>query len=201
MSIRRRLQATRWGISAAAVFMLLATGCGPADIDRTYGKRRGAEGGTSVNGTGVLAGMFEAAGHRVITWRRLSPKLEQFNVIVWVPDSFRTADGRAARVSGGLAVERAGRMLVYVGRDYDAAITYWRKVQPQTPPEQTMEVARRLATVQCSSTPAEPSCRRRSPSIGSRCAAKPRGGQCSRWRVPGARALTVAVWRWSWGAL
>ena len=88
MSIVRRLQATRWGISAVAVFMLLAAGCSPADIDRTYGKRRGAEGGTSVNGTGVLAGMFEAAGHRVITWRRLSPKLEQFNVIVWVPDSF-----------------------------------------------------------------------------------------------------------------
>jgi len=142
------IPAARIGLAGAALWALLAAGCGPADIDRTYGKRRGAEGGTSVNGTGVLAGMFEAAGHRVSTWRRLSPKLEQFDVIVWAPDSFEPPSEEEREYLEEWLWNEGGRTLVYIGRDYDAGIAYWKKVQPQAPPEQTLEVARRLATAQ-----------------------------------------------------
>src|SRR5688500_2241973 len=70
------------------VACIAVSGCKSTELDSTYGRRRGAPGAESVNGTAVLAGMFELAGHRVVTWRRLSPKLEQFQTIVWVPDNF-----------------------------------------------------------------------------------------------------------------
>ena len=53
------------------------------------GSRRGTPGKASVNGTAVLAGMFEEAGHRVVTASRLSPTLDRMDVIVWAPDDFR----------------------------------------------------------------------------------------------------------------
>jgi len=130
-------------------FVLMAAavcgGCFEERIDATYGKRRGASGGRSVNGTRVLADMFELAGHRVTTWTRLSPGLEQYDVIVWFPDDFN-APTRQQRyfLEEWLAAED-GRVLIYVGRDYDAEIAYWEAVQPSAPPQQAVEFARKLA--------------------------------------------------------
>jgi hypothetical protein len=120
-------------------------GCQPADIDSVYGKRRGSPGGESVCGTAVLASLFEEAGHRVLTWRRLSPKLDDFNTIIWFPDSFAlpTAEERTY-LEDWLSLQ-PGRTLVYVGRDYDAASEYWDRVRPSAPPSQVAEVARRAA--------------------------------------------------------
>ena len=53
-----------------------------------YGCRRGVEAGRSVNGTAVFAEMFRKSGHSVATRNRFSPKLEDFNVVVWIPDDF-----------------------------------------------------------------------------------------------------------------
>ncbi|HUG66327.1 MAG TPA: hypothetical protein VMM76_01170, partial [Pirellulaceae bacterium] len=63
--------------SLALAVLCFGVGCRPSDIASTYGQRRGSEGGPSVNGTAVLAGMFAEAGHRVSSWSRLSPKLEE----------------------------------------------------------------------------------------------------------------------------
>jgi len=133
------------------VGLLLVTflaGCGSQHLDDTYGKRRGALGGSSVNGTAVLADMFEQAGHRVRTWRRLSPKLEECDVIVWAPDNFQPPKREQREFLENWLSNRNDRTLVYIGRDFDAAIHYWRKVRPSAPPEQLMEVNRRLATLQ-----------------------------------------------------
>ncbi len=68
---------------------LLLVGCSKTtSIDDTYGRRRAADGGNSVNGTRVLARMFEEAGNRVSTARRLSDRLDDADVIVWAPDDF-----------------------------------------------------------------------------------------------------------------
>ena len=128
--------------------VLLAAGCSPSDIDRTYGKRRGTPGGSSVNGTSVLAGMFEASGYRVTTWRRLSPKLEECDVIVWAPDNFQPPTKEQREFLESWLWRKNGRRLVYIGRDYDAAIAYWKQVVPRSRPEQTVEMSRRLAKVQ-----------------------------------------------------
>ena len=53
---------------------ILASGCSE-NVDTTYGRRAGILGGESVNGTAVLAEMFEDAGHRVRTKRYLTDAL------------------------------------------------------------------------------------------------------------------------------
>ncbi len=130
-----------------AVLLLLAlAGCSAKDIDVTYGKPRGADGGPSVNGTAVLAEMFEEAGHRVATKRFLSPKIgKDHNIIVWAPDDFAPPADDVQEFLENLLYEGEIQTVIYIGRDYDAAITYWEKVQPNAPPDQAVEVARRLA--------------------------------------------------------
>lgn len=132
----------------ALAAVLLAAGCAAEDIDGTYGMRRGTPGGASVNGTSVLAGMFEARGCRVTTWRRLSPKLEECDVIVWAPDDFQPPTQEQERFLDAWVWRKKGRTLIYLGRDYDATIAYWRQVIPGSPPEQALERSRRLAMAQ-----------------------------------------------------
>jgi len=124
---------------------VLAAGCGLRDIDRTYGRRRGAEGEASVNGTGVLARMFELAGAKVQTRSYLSPSADNFDVIVWFPDDFQPPRDEPLKFLEEWLYRGRAKTLVYVGRDYDAAIDYWQKVLPTAPPEQGVEVLRRLA--------------------------------------------------------
>ena len=128
--------------------LFTALGCGTPDIDSSYGKRRGTPGAESVNGTAVLSAMFETAGHRVTTWRRLSPKLEQADTIVWVPDNFALPSLAERQFLENWLAKKPQRTLVYVGRDYDASIPYWNRMQPLAPPSQVMEVVRRAAVAQ-----------------------------------------------------
>ena len=59
------------------------------ELPTAYGRRRGStEFVRSVSGTSVLAEMFKAAGHRTTSWTRLSPRLDDYDVIVWAPDDF-----------------------------------------------------------------------------------------------------------------
>jgi len=134
-------------LSAPALALLcVGIGCTPTDVASTYGKRRGSEGGPSVNGTAVLAGMFEEAGHRVSSWSRLSPKLEECQTIVWFPDDFAPPTVEQRDFLEWWLSRNTGRTVVYVGRDFDAASVYWRQVLPGAPPEQKLEVMRREAT-------------------------------------------------------
>ncbi len=119
------------------VLLLLLAGCQTSpQISQEYGRRRGNDRGQSVNGTGVLAHMFEQAGFRVSSWRRLSPKLEKDRVIVWAPDDYSLpTDAQIDFLEqwlarGGEADPGNGRTLVYIGRDYEAAVDYWRQLLP-----------------------------------------------------------------------
>jgi len=129
----------------AAVLTVVLAGCGTQEIDRTYGKRRGAEGEASVNGTAVLARMFELAGHEVRTRSYLSPRAEEFDVIVWFPDDFQPPGEEPQEFLEEWLYGGRGRTLIYVGRDYDAAIDYWESMMTGAPPEQSVEILRRLA--------------------------------------------------------
>jgi hypothetical protein len=133
---------------AMLLCVAVMTGCAPADIDGTYGRSRGPTGGRSVNGTAVLAQGFKHAGFRVSTWQRLSPRLEEADVIVWVPDDFEPPTLEQRAFLERWLHNESGRTLVYVGRDFDATVQYWRKAQLTAPPEQALEVARRLALAQ-----------------------------------------------------
>jgi len=141
----RRAQGPRrkWAIGFG---LLLLAGCGQAKvIDETYGRQRGTAGKASVSGTAVFAGMFEAAGHRVVTASRLSPKLEPMDVIVWAPDDFRPPSEEVFTYLDNWLDAAPERTLIYIGRDFDAASTYWEEILPTAPPDQVLEITSRLA--------------------------------------------------------
>jgi hypothetical protein len=139
----------RFGLVWVSLIVLFFLGCGRArDIKSVYGERNSTEGGPSVNGTGALAEMYETAGHRVADWKRLSPRVHTFDTIVWAPDDFAVPTFEQREYLENWLAAKRGRTLVYIGRDYDAAPVYWRRVQPGAPPEQVVEISRRLAAAQ-----------------------------------------------------
>ncbi len=127
------------------IVLLMLSGCGE-HLETGYGRREGLEAGASVNGTAVFGEMFEQAGHRVTSWHKLSPLLsKRADVIVWFPNDFKPP---TAEVRDWLEIwlhEEPGRTLIYVGRDFDAAVWYWNKVQPNVPNEQAT-LAKEAAT-------------------------------------------------------
>jgi hypothetical protein len=116
-----------------AALLLTAVGCRD-QVDVTYGSRSPMS-AESVNGTHVLSDMFESYGHRVVSWRALSPKLrEKADVIVWFSQGF---DPPPANVRDWLEAwlrEQPDRTLIYVGRDFDAARPYLERVKKGPPP-------------------------------------------------------------------
>jgi len=137
------------GVAVAVLVLLVgyALTATPSDesLPTSYGRRRGSDYTTSANGTAVLAEMFKAAGYRVTTFTRLSPKLKDIDVIVWAPDDFEPPGNEQREFLENWLIEGEGRVVVYIGRDYDAASAYWAKVRPTAPAEDAAEMQRRLA--------------------------------------------------------
>lgn len=128
------------------LLVLLCAGCSkPVQLDTSYGRTFGTPGQKSVNGTSVLAEMFEQAGHNVRTTGRFSPRLEQADTIVWFPNDFGPPSAPHRKYLEEWLAARPGRTLVYVGRDYDATSDYWRQATPLAKPEQVAEYHRKLA--------------------------------------------------------
>ena len=125
--------------------LLISTLAGCVDrLPTEYGRRTGAEGAPSVNGTAVLADMFAAAGHRVFSWSALSPRLEeQADCIVWFPDDFAPPEEEVREWLETWVWAESGRSLIYVGRDFDAAPLYWKKVAHGLDGELLKKVAER----------------------------------------------------------
>lgn len=146
-----RTAACLWACAACCLLGVLAvtSGCSPGGgIHDAYGQRRGHEGSDSVNGTAVLASLFEQSGYRVFTWQRLSPKLEDADVIVWAPDDFRPPTAEQRDFIEEWLWTEPGRTFVYIGRDFDAASEYWRTMRQGAPSNEAAELARRLAQAQ-----------------------------------------------------
>lgn len=123
--------------AALIICCLLLSGCGTPEIHTEYGERAGAEAEDSVNGTAVFAQMFEQAGHKVASWRTLSPRLKaSADVIVWFPDDFKPPSSQTIQWFEAWLRERPDRLLIYVGRDFDAAPGYWTKIRPNAPADQ-----------------------------------------------------------------
>jgi hypothetical protein len=132
-----------WAVSA----FLAAGGC-EEDLNAIYGQRQGLGGG-SVNGTAVLAEMFEKAGHTVVSMRWLSPRLrKRAEAVVWAPDDFDPPSDEVRQWLQQWLAEGSGRTLIYVGRDFDAAPWYWEKVAPKAPAALQPEIASRQQTAQ-----------------------------------------------------
>jgi hypothetical protein len=124
------------------LFFLTTGGCRPG-VDTAYARRQGSS-WSSVNGTGVLGKMFENAGHTVFSWQMLSPRLRRrADCIVWFANDFSPPSGKVCDWLESWLREEPGRTLIYVGRDFDAALWYWEQILPGAPPDQKAEIQRR----------------------------------------------------------
>ena len=120
-------------------------GCGQG-IGSAYGQRNAPGESRSVNGTAVLGEMFQEAGHKVLSWRLLSPWLyKKADCIVWFPDDFEPPGNDTREWLEQWLRDQPGRTLIYVGRDFDAVAWYWDKIDPDVPKEQRPELLRRKA--------------------------------------------------------
>ena len=116
-------------ICLLVLFSAVASGCSnQEEIDDTYGRVQSYFGGHGVNGTAALVKMFEQVGCKVKRWSRMSPKLRRADVIVWFPDSFEPPSVQQRDFLEDWLSRESGRSLIYVGRDYNAEITYWDSV-------------------------------------------------------------------------
>ena len=132
MRLPCRLPRSSWRLALALAALL--AGCDPEPLDVRYGRRTGRPGGESVNGTAVLGKMFEEAGWKVASRRRLTPALaDKTDCIVWFPDSVEPPTAEALEWFEDWLGEKPQRTLIYVLRDYDAAAVYWRQVEADAP--------------------------------------------------------------------
>ena len=133
-------------LTLAAILAVLLAGCqANPPIDGTHGRRAGNPGGPSVNGTGVLADMFEQAGYRVTTARYLGRFVKKAAVIVWFPDDHHLPSSEVQSYFMDWLREEKNRTLVYVGRDFDAEIAYWREMEARADAGEAIEYRRRAA--------------------------------------------------------
>ncbi len=126
--------------------LLLAAGCGRSEkLVTEYGKVAGDLGGTSVNGTGVLLEMFRDRGSAVKRFRKISPKLEKFDTVVWFPDETGYPRIEVAEALEDWLRNGDQRTLIYVGRDFDAELDYLQQAIQSPTVKNREEMLRRLA--------------------------------------------------------
>jgi hypothetical protein len=92
--------------------------------------------------------MFEQAGFKVYSWRYLSNKLQDYEVIVWAPDNYGPPPSEQREFLETWLEEETNRTLVFIGRDFDASSRYWEQILPTAPADQQIEIRRRLAQAQ-----------------------------------------------------
>lgn len=138
-------------IVAITLLLALGTGCGAVrdSLEKQsfegYGRRTG-RGSESINGTQTLGKLFETAGHKVRSWRYLSPSLEEADVIVWAPDDTKLPSIETIDWLGDwLQYSDGEKTLIYIGRDWEAAPTYWSSTMAKAPANQKAEFNTRLA--------------------------------------------------------
>jgi hypothetical protein len=118
------------GISLCGALVLII-GCADTDLPTYYGRAQVPLIGASVNGTDVLAGMFSAAGHTVAVRRTLiTSDMESVDAVVWFPNDYAVPSPEVLQWFEDWLAKRPGRTLIYVGRTFDAAPSYWRAMAP-----------------------------------------------------------------------
>lgn len=130
----------------AAVLPALA-GCQPGSttVDNGYGRMTGAGFRTSVNGTRVFADMLESYGREVDKYTRLTPRIDRYDTIVFFPqDREAPSQETVDRIENWL-VDGWDRTFVFVGRDFDAEIEYWRAMLDNPDGSIRAHARRRLA--------------------------------------------------------
>ncbi len=113
----------RWGVAA-----LLLVACG-AGCDRDPDVRYGTVGGESLNGVSAFVQLLRDAGHETATRRWLSERMVgMHDVAVVFGHGFGRPDDTARELLGRFLAADGAQTLIFVIRDGDAAVDYWRTV-------------------------------------------------------------------------
>jgi hypothetical protein len=100
---------------------------------------------TSVNGTKALANILEAMGKNVDKTSRLSPRIDRYDTIIFFSqDRSPPTQEMIDRIDTWLS-DNHFRTFIYVGRDFDAEVEYWRTVLAQADVAGKSHARRRLA--------------------------------------------------------
>ncbi len=122
-------------------FALIPVGCGPADVETTYGRIRGS----SINGTGTLAELLRLQGHEVRPALRMNDTLADWaGVLV----RFAPHPGPPDREEGEWLYRwlRAmpGRKVVYIPLDFDAEPEFWEAMLAAQPKDAKPEIIEQI---------------------------------------------------------
>jgi hypothetical protein len=128
------------------VFLLLVCICGcEKQLPTGYGRAVGSEYSNSVNGTFVLQEMVKSLGRSVDRYGKISPRWDQYQTVYWFPDGFSAPPLEAVGKIEEWLTSDSNRTLVFVARDFDAAISYWEQLGQDTHEAQKEQIAREQA--------------------------------------------------------
>ena len=131
--------------SSWLLLILFVAGCNRnKELVSEYGKVAGEKGGISVNGTSVLYSMFRERGFRTKRLRKISPRLNRYDTVIWFPDNYQSPSPEAVEALQNWLDEGLGRTLIYVGRDFDAEIDYYTQLLAIAGPKDREEIVRSL---------------------------------------------------------
>ncbi|TWT30047.1 DUF4350 domain-containing protein [Blastopirellula retiformator] len=141
---------TNLGLTLTIALLGVFAGCDSKEVTvpTSYGVRSGYQQTSSVNGTHVLGELFRRAGYTVRTVERLSPRIEQSDVIVWAPNSFSPPTQEVRDYLETWLQAAPDRTLIYIDRDFDAAIEYWNTMTETASAEQLLTAQREKGIAQ-----------------------------------------------------
>lgn len=140
-TIRARQKAIQSISFAGFLNLLILAGCNSSSLNDDYGKRRGA----GLNGLSVLSEMYRQQGSRVVAWKRLSPKTQKQDTIIWAPTDYAGLTTDQIEFFEDWFVNGTDRTLIIINHDYDAAIGHWQSLLDRATGQQAIEIRRRLA--------------------------------------------------------
>jgi len=129
MSGLTRLVCIGWAL--AVVFVC---GCRRNEIKYDYGQADG----DSINGLSLFADMLRDKGHKVIRQRRLSKRMDKVQTIVWAPNHQQPLTKEVVGWLEDWLVQdsRTERLLIFVGKGYDARNEYLKHIADNAPPQE-----------------------------------------------------------------
>lgn len=124
--------------------LTICVGCGEPELAVKYGKVN--EKPLSINSTSLFAKRLEAQGFDVTIRNRISPKIDQFEIVFWFPDSKDCPSERAIEaLENWLDSGYSSKTLVYVGGAYRADEDYLREVYRTVDADKKTELLRKLS--------------------------------------------------------
>ncbi len=89
----------------------------------------------ALDGLSVVRSYCEHAGHKPHRVLALSERTRNLHAIVWAPNDFEVPSNEAIEWFESWLKEKEGRVLIFIGRDFDALSAYWELAAVRQPPE------------------------------------------------------------------